>query len=503
MKKIHNKVTLLNILSNCILQFVTIISGFVIPKIILNYFGSEVNGLISSLNQFLNYIYLVEGGLTGVITASLYKPIVNKEYDKISSIIKTANKFYKKIGLIFVIYTIILAIAYPLIVDVHFSFSYVFILTLILSTSLLIQYLFSISIRILLNADKKVYIVAFTQSLILILSCVFAYLSVKIYPSIHVLKGITGLLFLLQPIIFNKYQKEFYKLNLNAKEDNDLLRNRWDGFAINIAYFIHNSTDITILTFLKDLSIVSVYSVYALVTSGIRSLINSITVGINPVLGQAYARGNLEEINNKMDMYEYIIFMLVFIIFSVGALLITPFVMLYTNGIKDANYFQPLLGYLMLIAEALYLLKFPHLNLAYVANKFKEITKPAFIEAFINIVLSLILVFIYGINGILIATIIAMIYRMIYHVNYTKTIIPNRSPIIFYKKFFVFCFFDLIAICISILLIPVVKGGILNWLFSAFIYTIVFLVVYSVASLLLYKNEINYLINYLRKKDYK
>ena len=49
------------------LQVVTVISGFIIPKIILTNFGSSVNGLVSSLNQFLSYITLIEGGITGVV----------------------------------------------------------------------------------------------------------------------------------------------------------------------------------------------------------------------------------------------------------------------------------------------------------------------------------------------------------------------------------------------------------------------------------------------------
>ena len=70
-----NKATLLNMISGLILQLFTLVSGFILPKIILIYFGSEVNGLVSSLNQFLSYITLVEGGITGVIVANLYKPI--------------------------------------------------------------------------------------------------------------------------------------------------------------------------------------------------------------------------------------------------------------------------------------------------------------------------------------------------------------------------------------------------------------------------------------------
>ena len=74
-----NRISLLIDLSNILLQIVTIISAFIIPKLILMTFGSEVNGLVASLNQFLSYISLLEGGVNGVIMASLYKPLFKKE----------------------------------------------------------------------------------------------------------------------------------------------------------------------------------------------------------------------------------------------------------------------------------------------------------------------------------------------------------------------------------------------------------------------------------------
>ena len=72
-----NKLSI-NIVSTFLLQFVTIVSGFIIPKSILAAFGSEVNGLISSLTQFLNYINLIEGGVSSVIMSSLYTPLFEK-----------------------------------------------------------------------------------------------------------------------------------------------------------------------------------------------------------------------------------------------------------------------------------------------------------------------------------------------------------------------------------------------------------------------------------------
>ena len=164
----RNKATLINMISGLILQTFTILSGFILPKIILTCFGSEVNGLVSSLNQFLSYISLVEGGITGVVMANLYKPIVEKDEQKISAVMVTANRFFKKIGILFVAYSVGLSIVYPLLFKTEFNFAYVCSLTLILSITVLVQYMFSITLKTLLDADKRVYVVNFTQTLIVI-----------------------------------------------------------------------------------------------------------------------------------------------------------------------------------------------------------------------------------------------------------------------------------------------------------------------------------------------
>lgn len=493
-----NKITLINMISSMLLQVFTIISGFIIPKLILSYFGSDVNGLVSSINQFLSYITLLEGGISGVITANLYKPLVEKNAEKINSVLKTANDFYRKIGIIFIAYTIILASAYPMLFNTRLPYMYVFTLTIILALSLFIQYMFSLNLKTLLNADKKVYVVSGVQIIIVVFNIILAVISVKIFPSIHILKLITGLLYILQPIIYGMYVKRNYNYNKNVKSNNQLVKERWNGFAINIAYFIHSSTDITILTIFTNLATVSVYSIYALVASGLRQVINSITIGINPSLGQAYAIGNMDELNEKMDLYEYIVFVLVFLLFTVGGLLVTPFVMIYTANITDANYYEPLFGILILVAEAIYLLKFPHLNLAYSANKFKDITKPAFIEAILNIVVSIILVNRLGIIGVAIGTIVAMIYRMMFHIKLTKNLIESRKPRIFYSKLLLFLVTTFIGVLICISIIPQVEYTMISWIIHAIVYTIIMGILYLILSILCFKREIAFFFKYLR-----
>ena len=500
-KKNHlftKKTTLINIISNLMLQIVTLISGFIVPKIILIYFGSNVNGLISSINQFLSYITLVEGGITGVISASLYKPLVDRNFKKVSSIINTSNNFYRKIGIFYIAYSFAVGLIYPIFVKTDFSYTYVFSLTLILSLNLLIQYMFSLSLRNLLNADKKLYLVSFTQIAVIIIGLILSLICVKIYPNIHFFKLINGLLFLLQPIVYSKYINKNYEINKLAPIDNELIKNRWNGFAINIAAFIHFSTDISILTIFTNLKIVSVYSVYSLVTMGLKTIITSISSGINPTIGQLYAKGNEDVTLNKFLIYEFVLILSVYYLFCIAGLLITPFIMIYTAGISDANYYQPLFGILLLISEALYLVKLPHLNLAYSANKFKEITKPAFIEAGLNIIISIVLVRKIGLCGIVIGTIIGMLYRMIFQVEFTKQLLKKYKSFNFYKRNIIFALCSIVGLIICIFCLPKVQFTIRSWLEMAFLYSIIFCLLYFFCGVLFFDKEMKELYNYFK-----
>ena len=363
----------------------------------------------------------------------------------------------------------------------------------------MIRFMFSLTLRTLLSADKKIYITSITQSIILILGIILAALSVKIYPSVHILKFLTGKLYILQPITYRHFAKKYYNINKSAKKDKSLLKSRWDGFAINVAAFIHNSTDIAILTFFTNLITVSIYSVYALVSTGLKTIINAILSSLNPTIGHAYAKKDWLELNKKMDIYEYVSFMLISFCFSLAILLTVPFIMIYTKGINDANYYQPAFAVLLLISEALYLVKFPHLNLAYSANKFKQIAPSGFIEAGINIIISLILVPAFGIIGVAIGTVTAMAYRMAYHVWFTKKIIKTRKQTIFYKKLSLFTITSIIGILTSSVIVPPVEYTVISWIWHAIIYALIVGTALLLQSMLFHRKEMCYVKRYLSK----
>lgn len=477
-----------NVITSLMYQIVTILYGLIIPRIILTSFGSEVNGLVSSLSQFLNYISLLEGGLTGVIMAALYRPLANHDYKKVSAVIKAANLFFRKIALIFVGYTVVLAIIYPMVVRTSFSWEYVSSLTIIISLSLFVQYFFSLSYRILINADQKGYIVYLTLMLFTVVNFIFTIVVVNIWKEIHVLKLMSAVAFLIQPIVFNAYVSRKYPLDKKIAPDKEALDQRWDGFGQNIAFFIHSNTDVVILTLFSNLANVSIYSVYMLIVNALKTLVSTISTALAPSIGNSLATMDEKDANKMFDFYEFGMCFITVFSFVCGGLLITPFVQIYTKGIYDANYYQPIFGYIMIAAEAVYCFRDPYITVAYASGKFKETAKFAYAEAILNIVISVILVPKMGLTGVAIGTLVAMIVRMILHIIYLKKNIINRSIKKSFRCIAVFGIITTIScICVRLLIRGVV-GNYQEWFLQAIFTAIIVMLIMLCFLFLFYRD---------------
>ena len=142
------------------------------------------------------------------------------------------------------------------------------------------------------------------------------------------------------------------------------------------------------------------------------------------------------------------------------------------------------------MSEALYLVKLPHLNLAYSANKFKEITVPAYIEATLNIVISVALVKKLGLIGVTIGTIVGMTYRMVFHVYYTSKIVPGRAQRIFYQKLFLFAVGAGAGFALCYKLLPLQNVTVGSWIVHAIFYCVVIGSILLAISVLFFQNEI-------------
>lgn len=421
------KKALLNILFTTLSQLATIASGLIVPRILLSTFGSEANGLVSSITQFLNYIALVEGGIGGVVLASLYGPLAKHDNEKLSRVLKASNKFFNQISIIFLIYTIVLGCVYPFLIQSSFSWFYILSLTIILAVSSFVQYCFSINYKLLLQADHNMYIVQLVQITITVSNLIAVFVTVKLFPQLHIVKLASALLFVIQPIVYSRYVNKHYQISKDVEPDEQALSQRWSCFGQNLAYFIHCNTDVIVLSIFTDLKLVSVYAVYFLIVDHLQRFFKSFSHAFTPMLGKAISINETEKANKYLDFYEFVVFNVATVVFGCCMYLLPGFVMLYTHGVTDADYFRPVFSAIIIMAEYIYCVRDPYDAAIYAAGKFKETAVSAYIEAGINIVLSVTLVNWLGLEGIAIGTFTGMTFRMIYMIVYLSKNVVYRS----------------------------------------------------------------------------
>lgn len=495
----RRKRALYNITTNLFLQIVVIVYGFIVPKIIINSFGSNVNGLISSITQFLAYIALLESGFGPVVKSALYKPIAKKNKQEITNILKTTEKFFRTIAFIFIIYIIALCLLYPLLVSKDFGYIYTISLIVIISISTFAEYFFGMTYRLYLQADQKTYVISIIQIITYIISVVFIIILAKIGASIHLIKLISGIVFIFRPIVQNIYVRKKYKINLKEANKEYNLKQKWDGLAQHIAAVIHGNTDITVLTIFVSLAEVSVYSVYYLIVKGIKQLIQSFSNGIDASWGDMLAKKEYDNLNKKFDIYETLYFTITTIVFTCTIILITPFISVYTKGITDANYIRYLFGYLLVISEYIWAIRLPYSSITLAAGHFKETRVGAWVEAIVNIIISVILVWKYGIIGVTIGTIIAMTIRTIEFIYHTNKYILKRNIFKTLNKIVVIVIETIIIVLICNY-IPYLKNTTyVNWIINAIITGAIATIVVIITNIIIYRNEMKMLFDLIKK----
>ena len=493
------KKAIYNIISSLLLQLVTVICGFIVPKIIISNYGSETNGLIASITQFLGYISLMEAGVGGVVRAALYSPLARKNTERISKILKATSVFFKKIAIISVRYMIVVAAVYPFVGSNSFDYWFTFSMVIIIGVSIFAQYFFGLTYQLLLQADQKQYIGSAIQILTLVLNALLVIILTKINSNIIMVEIASSMVFILRPLLINLYVKKSYNINLNCEYDRRVLSRKRDGLAHHIAYFLHTNTDVVVLTLFTNMKEVSIYYVYNLVVSGVRRIVMIFSSGLEATFGNILANNEKENLKNKFNLVNVFVTLISTIFFTTAAVSINSFLQLYTGNFTDADYNRPLLGVFLILAEYMYCVRNPYNSLIIGAGHFRETKKSAYAEALINIILSIIFVNFWGIYGVAFATFIAMLYRTIYYIYYVKRNLINRSILTSIKNGVISIIITStsILLCYSVNLFSVANDY-LSWAFC----TIVFFAGASTISLgfvlVFYKNEFKQMYKIIR-----
>ena len=300
--RVHKSI--LNAEVNLLFFFLSLFFAFISRKIFLYCLGAEFIGLTGTLGNILGYLNLAELGIGSCISYFLYKPIQSNDRESINEIMSVFGYLYRCIGYVMLVGGIIISLFFPIIFGgkevgmgiVYFSF-FSFL------GSSLIGYFINYR-QILLSADQKKYVATlYLQSATLIKTALQIFLAYY-YKNYYIWVAIEFLFGIIACIILNiKIDKEYPWLKTNKNSGRQLLKKYPDILKKTRQIFIHRlktfitekSDELFIFAFVS-LKMVAYYGNYTMIIAKISLLFSSVLDSFGAGIGNLIAEGNKQNI---------------------------------------------------------------------------------------------------------------------------------------------------------------------------------------------------------------
>lgn len=422
-----------NIITSILSQIISLAMGVVIPRLVLVNLGSEANGLLSSIGEVLVYVALLEAGVGAASLQALYGPVGRDDHDGVNGILAATNYFYKRTGRMYLAIVLLLTFVFPLTIETTLPRSTVMWVMLLSGLPGAINYYFQGKFRILMIAEGKTYILTVLTTIVNI--------GTSISKIVLLLAGCNVIALQVMYLFFNLVQMTFILcyirrhypwLNLKVEPNTAAIAQSKNALVHQVSTMVFSNTDALVLTYFCGLSSVSVYGIYNMLLGLIAGVVSSFG-GVGFALGQAF-HNDRKRYLQLMDVYELYNMTLTFCLYCIANVFILPFIALYTDGVGDISYVDAFLPYLFISVKLLGNGRTSSNMTIQYAGHFKETQNAALLESAINIVVSLVCVWRFGIYGVLMGTIAALLYRTNDMILYANRKILGRNPWITYRR---------------------------------------------------------------------
>lgn len=399
------KKTLLNARVNLIFYFLTLLLSFFSRKIFLDCLGADFVGLTGTLGNLLGYLNLAELGVGAAISFNLYKPLQEGNREKIKDLISLFGYYYRNIGLVVLGAGVILSCFIPLIFrDSDFPFGVIYFAFFSFLTSSLIGYFINYR-QILLTADQRNYVVLIyyqTGNLIKVLVQMAVALKFNSYYAWIGIELCYGVIYC---IILNwKINKVYPWLKCSVgrgkKESRNypyILKSTKQIFVHKIKDFLLNQSDQLFIFAFVSLKMVAYYGNYVLIIGKLTSVFGTVTDSVGASVGNLVAEGNKTRMMQVFwELMAIRYFIAGLICFSVYQL-ISPFIVLWLG---EEYLLSQVILVLLLVNLFIGITRGTVDNFNHAYGHYADIWA-AWVEGAINITVTLVCGYFWGIAGIL------------------------------------------------------------------------------------------------------
>lgn len=338
-KESRVKKTLQNARVNLLFYFLTLILSFFSRKIFLDCLGAAFVGLTGTLYNLLGFLNLAELGIGSAIGYVLYKPLFDRDHNKINEIISVMGYLYQWIGIVILCAGIILSLFLPLIFpdeDTGFKLPLIYFTYYVFLISSLIGYFINYR-QNLLGADQRNYVVTgyFQTTTIIktIIQMTLAYYTKSYYlwVAIELFFGI------IYSFILNwKINKTYPWLKSEISHGRKLFKKYPEVIKYTKQLFVHKigsfvqfqTTPLMIYSFV-NLNVVALYGNYTLIVDKLTTIFSKIIGSTGASVGNLIAEGNIPKaLSIYWELFTIQIFIATFCTFELF-ILINPFIKLW------------------------------------------------------------------------------------------------------------------------------------------------------------------------------
>ncbi|GGE30553.1 sugar translocase [Pullulanibacillus camelliae] len=393
--------------------------GFISRKVFIDSLGADYLGINGLLTNVLSMLALIESGIGTSITYSLYKPLVNDDRRKIIALVQLYKKAYLIIAFIVCILSLALLPFLGVFIKGGGTESFIIISYLIFVGKNMTYYLNAHKVA-LITADQKSYVLARVNIGFQIVT-MLAKIAILILTHNYILFLLIELMtFILQNMYNGRIVTRRYPFiktsptqSIASSEKQYLKKNIKALFLHNVGSYAVFGTDNLLISAFIGVTTVGFYSNYTMILGQLSTLIAPLLNGIGASVGHLIAKEN--------ETRRYFIFkvsyFMNFWIYSVVIVCLFNLLEPFINWWLGKGFLlSPFTFWLILVNFYLTGLRTSISTFKTKAGIFIQDKYMPLIEAFINLVASLILVHFIGLSGIFLGTTISTLATVFWNV---------------------------------------------------------------------------------------
>lgn len=452
----RTKKTFYNTVATTLQMVVMQIVSLVVSRKVLSVYGSDLNGVNAILSNMMEWILLLEGGLTTASNVALFKPFVKKDFKKCNGILSATKKKFRQIGMLVFVCGIALAVIYPTFINTNINRIDIFLMFTMMTLSTSFSVFYTRKYALMLNVSQSEYINTLLTTVLNIIGNAvvfvvavlgFDYLWIRtVYLLVTIFNGL---------IIAYVVKRKFDFIDFSEEPEYDLIKGTKDVVFQKITGLLRSSAPLIFISVLVSAMYASVYSVYVFIYGFIRKCVLMVVNATQSGIGQLIAEKTTDEVYKVFRVFEYTSTLFVCWLMSVAIPMTMPFIRFYTRNVNDINYIDYCLLVFMVINISVQVFHVPSGIVINMSGAFKEDKNFQIASVSVMLVGVILLGMIIGFYGVLLGIAISSIVLAVLEIHYARKKILDKGYKDFFKPIILNIIFLAVPVAIEMKFLPI------------------------------------------------